>query len=140
MTEQKRSARAGPTRVKRITPQPDESGPRADRQTGALFAKGGKNTFSQILRPTTVKEEVYRTLREQLLSLLMQQIARSGDPERKKAGNRRLAEAMFEEQEVPQAQRAGQELELDATFSASVNEVYERGSSIWTNSRLVASV
>ena len=67
---QKRSARAGPARVKRITPVHGETGHRAgqDHQTGAMFAKNGKSAFSQILRPTTVKEEVYRKLREQLVS------------------------------------------------------------------------
>lgn len=61
-------------------------------------------------------------MREQLLSLLLAQISRLQGPSERRAGSRRLAEALFDEQDLPQGQPA-QELELDASFSASLDEI-----------------
>ncbi|MDE2446698.1 MAG: VWA domain-containing protein [Alphaproteobacteria bacterium] len=61
---------------------------------------------------------------EQLMQLMYVQIARKGDDEKKGAGYRRLAESMFDkglQKNVP-AQKMDV-LEIDATFTASADEV-----------------
>jgi uncharacterized protein with von Willebrand factor type A (vWA) domain len=61
---------------------------------------------------------------EQLMQLFFHQIARSAPEQAKKAGFRRLAEAMFDKQDVPSRQREKKDdIEVDATFTASAEEV-----------------
>jgi hypothetical protein len=61
---------------------------------------------------------------EQLMQLFFHQIARSAPEQAKQAGFRRLAEAMFDKQEVQSRQREKKEdIEVDATFTASAEEV-----------------
>lgn len=64
---------------------------------------------------------------EQLMQLMFQQITRPADDKAKKAGFRRLAEAMFDKAET-QSRREEKPgaLELDATFSHSAMEVLRR--------------
>jgi hypothetical protein len=59
---------------------------------------------------------------EQLMQLMYTQIARKPHEKRKDPGFRRLAEAMFDKQEVQSSQKKD-ELEVDATFTASADEV-----------------
>ncbi|MCA0434022.1 MAG: VWA domain-containing protein [Proteobacteria bacterium] len=59
---------------------------------------------------------------QQLMQLMYQQIARKPHENRKQAGFRRLAEAMFEKAEVQSRQRQ-EELEVDASFTASASEI-----------------
>jgi uncharacterized protein with von Willebrand factor type A (vWA) domain len=61
---------------------------------------------------------------EQLMQLMYHQIARKPHEKSKQAGFHRLAEAMFDKQEV-ESKNAPQkeELEIDATFTASAQEV-----------------
>lgn len=61
-------------------------------------------------------------MREQLLALLLAQISRTTGKPEKRAASRRLADAMFEEQALPATRRA-EEIELDASFSASLDEI-----------------
>ena len=64
---------------------------------------------------------------EQLMQLFFHQIARNAPEEAKKAGFRRLAEAMFDKQETQSRQRDKKdELEVDATFTASADEVLRK--------------
>jgi hypothetical protein len=61
---------------------------------------------------------------EQLMQLMYTQIARKPHEKRRDPGFRRLAEAMFDKQEVQsRAERKTDELEVDATFTASADEV-----------------
>ncbi len=61
---------------------------------------------------------------QQLMQLMYQQIARKPHENAKKAGFRRLAEAMFDKHEVPSsAMQKSEELEIDASFTASRDEV-----------------
>ncbi len=64
---------------------------------------------------------------EQLMQLMFQQITRPAGEAAKKAGFRRLAEAMFDKTET-QSSRAQKPdaLDLDATFTASANEQLRR--------------
>lgn len=64
---------------------------------------------------------------EQLMQLFFHSIARGAPEEAKKAGFRRLAEAMFDTHETQSQQRQKKdELEVDATFTASADEVLRR--------------
>jgi hypothetical protein len=61
---------------------------------------------------------------QQLMQLMYTQIARKPNEQKKKAGFRRLAEAMFDKAEVPNVQeQKKQTLDIDATFTASAHEV-----------------
>lgn len=59
---------------------------------------------------------------EQLMQLMYTQIARKPHEKRKDPGFRRLAEAMFDKQEVQSSQKKD-EIEVDATFTASADEM-----------------
>lgn len=64
---------------------------------------------------------------EQLMQLFFHQIARSAPEQAKKAGFRRLAEAMFDSQESPNRQREKKDdIEVDASFTASADEVLRK--------------
>ena len=64
---------------------------------------------------------------EQLMQLMYVQIARKADDKKKQAGFRRLAEAMFEPQEAPHVEQGKQDLlEVDATYTASLDEVFRQ--------------
>ena len=64
---------------------------------------------------------------EQLMQLMYVQIARKADEKKKRAGFRRLAEAMFEQQDAPHVDKAKQDmLEVDATYTASLDEVFRQ--------------
>ena len=66
-------------------------------------------------------------MREQLLSLLLAEIARSGPQDEKRAAARRLAEAMFDaDQHRPRLREDQPDIEVDAQFSASLDEVLRR--------------
>jgi uncharacterized protein len=61
---------------------------------------------------------------QQLMQLMYQQIARKPHENKKKAGFRRLAEAMFDKQDVQSRnEQKSEQLEVDATYTASVDEV-----------------
>ena len=61
---------------------------------------------------------------EQLMQLMYTQIARKPHEKRKDPAFRRLAEAMFDKVNVPNSQRQPEDkLEIDATYSASLDEV-----------------
>ncbi|MGF7163418.1 hypothetical protein FHS85_005081 [Rhodoligotrophos appendicifer] len=60
------------------------------------------------------------------MALLLQQIARKASPEKRQAAARRLADAMFDEDHTYAARQDGRELELDASFSASIQETLRR--------------
>ena len=61
---------------------------------------------------------------EQLMQLFFHQVARDVGGKAKQAGFRRLAEAMFDAHETPNTQRQRKDdLEIDATFTASADEV-----------------
>ncbi|MGQ0485944.1 MAG: vWA domain-containing protein [Hyphomicrobiales bacterium] len=61
---------------------------------------------------------------EQLMQLMFQQITRAGDDKAKQAGFRRLAEAMFDQVETQsRRERKPEAVELDASFTASADEV-----------------
>lgn len=61
---------------------------------------------------------------EQLMQLFFHQVARDVGEKAKQAGFRRLAEAMFDKQEVQNRQREKKDdIEVDATFTASAEEV-----------------
>jgi uncharacterized protein len=61
---------------------------------------------------------------QQLMQLMYQQIARKPHENKRKAGFRRLAEAMFDKQDIQsKRQEKSEELEIDATFTASADEV-----------------
>ena len=64
---------------------------------------------------------------EQLMQLFFHSISRSAPEEAKKAGFRRLAEAMFDQQQAQsQPRQKKDEIEVDATFTASTDEVLRR--------------
>lgn len=64
---------------------------------------------------------------EQLMQLMYVQIARKADEKKKQAGFRRLAEAMFENQDAPHMEKAKQDMvEVDATYTASLDEVFRQ--------------
>jgi uncharacterized protein len=61
---------------------------------------------------------------QQLMQLMYTQIARKPHETKKKAGFRRLAEAMFDKAEVPDRRdHKSDVLEIDASFSASADEI-----------------
>ncbi|MGI9462672.1 MAG: vWA domain-containing protein, partial [Aestuariivirgaceae bacterium] len=61
---------------------------------------------------------------EQMMQMLFQQIRIEGAPEKKQAGMRRLAEAMFQEHEAQsRRERPHDEVELDSTFTFSGEEI-----------------
>jgi uncharacterized protein len=61
---------------------------------------------------------------EQLMQLMYQQIARKADDKKKPPSYRRLAEAMFDkDQTIKEPRQKNDILEIDATFSASSDEV-----------------
>jgi uncharacterized protein len=61
---------------------------------------------------------------QQLMQLMYQQIARKPHENKKQAGFRRLAEAMFDKHEVQsKAQEKKDALDIDATFTASADEI-----------------
>ncbi|HLF21066.1 MAG TPA: VWA domain-containing protein [Aestuariivirga sp.] len=64
---------------------------------------------------------------EQLMQLMFQQITRAADEKSKQAGFRRLAEAMFDQvQTQSRREQKPEALELDASFTASADEVLRR--------------
>ncbi len=64
---------------------------------------------------------------EQLMQLMFQQITRAADEKTKQAGFRRLAEAMFDQvQTQSRREQKPEALELDASFTASADEVLRR--------------
>lgn len=64
---------------------------------------------------------------EQLMQLFFHSIARNAPEQANKAGFRRLAEAMFDKHETQSQQRQKKdELEVDATFTASTDETLRR--------------
>ncbi len=60
---------------------------------------------------------------QQLMQLLYTQIARKPHENKKQAGFRRLAEAMFDKTEVPNTSKPSEALEVDSTYSTSIDEV-----------------
>jgi uncharacterized protein with von Willebrand factor type A (vWA) domain len=60
---------------------------------------------------------------EQLMQLMFHQIARKADERARKAGFKRLAEAMFDQNEITSPSAKKEELEIDASFTASADEV-----------------
>ena len=61
---------------------------------------------------------------QQLMQLMYTQIARKPHENRKQAGFRRLAEAMFDKAEITNRQAPRkEELEVEATFTSSANEI-----------------
>jgi uncharacterized protein len=59
---------------------------------------------------------------EQLMQLMYHQIARKQDAKKQKAGFRRLAEAMFDQNEAPASPKS-ESLEIEATYTASANDL-----------------
>ncbi len=62
---------------------------------------------------------------EQLMQLMYHQIARKPDEKKQKAGFRRLAEAMFDQNEVA-APKRGDALEVEATYTASAQDMLRK--------------
>jgi uncharacterized protein len=60
---------------------------------------------------------------EQLMQLMYHQIARKQDDKKKNPGFRRLAEAMFDKHDAPSQQKQGKAVEVDATYTASAEEM-----------------
>jgi uncharacterized protein with von Willebrand factor type A (vWA) domain len=60
---------------------------------------------------------------EQLMQLMLPHIARNASERAKQAGFRRLAEAMFDQEAAASARKPKEELEIDASFTASADEV-----------------
>lgn len=60
---------------------------------------------------------------EQLMQLMFHQIARQADERAKQAGFRRLAEAMFDQQSSTSQRKEREDIEVDASFTASADEV-----------------
>ncbi len=61
---------------------------------------------------------------QQLMQLMYTQIARKPDEKKKKAGFRRLAEAMFDKVDAPDIQPQKKEaLEIDASFTSSADDI-----------------
>lgn len=63
---------------------------------------------------------------EQLMQLFFHQIARSAPEQAKQAGFRRLAEAMFDKHETQNRREKKDDIEVDASFTASAEEVLRR--------------
>ena len=63
---------------------------------------------------------------EQLMQLFFHQIARNAPEEAKKAGFRRLAEAMFDKHEAQSQRQKKEDLEVDATYTANADEVLRK--------------
>jgi hypothetical protein len=64
---------------------------------------------------------------EQLMQLFFHSVTRDAGEKAKQAGFRRLAEAMFDKHEAPSQHRQKKDdLEIDATFTASADEVLRR--------------
>ena len=63
---------------------------------------------------------------EQLMQLFFHQIARSAPEQAKQAGFRRLAEAMFDKHEAPSRREKKDDLEVDASFTSSAEEMLRR--------------
>ncbi|QPC41458.1 VWA domain-containing protein [Kaustia mangrovi] len=62
---------------------------------------------------------------EQLMALMLPEIAIKANPPKKRSGERRLGEAMFDEANAPKREQQ-QEVELDASFSFSADELLRR--------------
>jgi uncharacterized protein with von Willebrand factor type A (vWA) domain len=61
---------------------------------------------------------------EQMMQLLFQQVRVETKPDKKKAGQKRLAEAMFDQEEQQSArERPRDEIELEGEYTASAREV-----------------
>ena len=60
---------------------------------------------------------------EQLMQLMFHQIARQADERAKQAGFRRLAEAMFDQTSSSSQRKEREDIEVDASFTASADEV-----------------
>ena len=63
---------------------------------------------------------------EQLMQLFFHQVARNAPEEAKKAGFRRLAEAMFDKQQSENQRQKKEDLEVDATYTANADEVLRK--------------
>lgn len=63
---------------------------------------------------------------EQLMQLLFHQITKPGGQKKKKAGHRRLAEAMFDDASPQGTRTSPPELDLDARFTTSATEVLRK--------------
>lgn len=63
---------------------------------------------------------------EQLMQLFFHSISRGAPEEAKKAGFRRLAEAMFDKHEQQSQRQKKDDIEVDATYTASADEVLRR--------------
>jgi uncharacterized protein len=62
---------------------------------------------------------------EQLMQLMYHQIARKQDEKKRQAGFRRLAEAMFDQNDAPSSPKA-ETLEVEATYTASANDMLRK--------------
>jgi uncharacterized protein len=62
---------------------------------------------------------------EQLMQLMYHQIARKQDEKKQKAGFRRLAEAMFDQNDAPSTPKS-ETLEVEATYTASANDMLRK--------------
>jgi uncharacterized protein len=62
---------------------------------------------------------------EQLMQLMYHQIARKQDEKKQKAGFRRLAEAMFDQNDAPSSPKS-ETLEVEATYTASANDMLRK--------------
>lgn len=60
---------------------------------------------------------------EQLMNLMLNQIARDAGEKAKQAGFRRLAEAMFDKHESSSQRKEREDIEVDASFTASADEI-----------------
>ncbi|MEI8178884.1 VWA domain-containing protein [Aestuariivirga sp.] len=63
---------------------------------------------------------------EQLMQLFFHQVSRNAPEQAKKAGFRRLAEAMFDKNEAQNQRQKKEDLEIDATYTASADEVLRK--------------
>jgi uncharacterized protein len=62
---------------------------------------------------------------EQLMQLMYHQISRKPDDKKQKAGFRRLAEAMFDQNDAPSSPKS-ETLEIEATYTASSNDMLRK--------------
>jgi uncharacterized protein len=62
---------------------------------------------------------------EQLMQLMYHQISRKPDDKKQKAGFRRLAEAMFDQNDAPSSPKS-ETLEIEATYTASTNDMLRK--------------
>ena len=88
----------------------------------AVFVKRGeqREVFDQAFHVFWKKPKML----QQLMQLMYTQIARKPHENRKQAGFRRLAEAMFDKAEITNRQAPRkEELEVEATFTSSANEI-----------------